>query len=121
MNFVVINEFCWRTVWISLFKSIHCMTDVVLISQSLFLYSWLLHKIMQSLTQNILYKKHLFFNVYENVLHLMKYLRKFHTILRVKNETLQSWHSCSLQIFYQSLYTCGLYYKHITIVIDAPK
>jgi uncharacterized protein with NAD-binding domain and iron-sulfur cluster len=46
---------------------------------------------MQSLTQNILYKKHLFFNVYENVLHLMKYLRKFHTILKVKNETLQSW------------------------------
>jgi hypothetical protein len=34
----------------------------------------------------------------------MKYLRKFHSFLKVKNEMLQSWHPQSLQLFYQLLH-----------------
>jgi len=33
---------------------------------------------------------------------LKKYLGKFHSFLKVENETLQSWHSRSLPIFHQS-------------------
>jgi len=49
-------------------------------------------------------QKYFFINIHENVLRLTKYLRKFHTFLWVKEETLQSWYSRSLQIFYQSLH-----------------
>jgi hypothetical protein len=33
---------------------------------------------------------------------LKKYLGKFHSFLKVENETLQSWHSRSLPIFHQN-------------------
>jgi hypothetical protein len=45
-----------------------------------------------------------FLSINENILRLMKYRHKFHLFLKVKDETLLSWHSHSSLIFLQSLY-----------------
>jgi hypothetical protein len=47
-------------------------------------------------------------------LHLTKYLCKFHSFLKVKNETLQSWHFRSSQIFHQLLHNKIMQKTYIT-------
>jgi hypothetical protein len=46
----------------------------------------------------------------------MKYPRKFHSFLKVKKETLQSWHSYSSLIFHQSLHKELIHYYSIKFV-----
>jgi hypothetical protein len=52
----------------------------------------------------------------------MKYLRKFHSFLKVKNEMLQSWHSRSLQIFLsvalQNAICWGKHHRSFTILFQ---
>jgi hypothetical protein len=100
---VVINEFGWRIVGYLYPKYLHHITDQDC-CLSLHFRPMAFHSMMKCLNLEHSVQNISFPNIYENILHLIKYCCKFHPFLMVKDKTFHNWHCHSSLIFLQSLH-----------------